>query len=49
MRYQSFSIKHGHEIGSETADTSLFSNQMISYVNIEKILKILPNIWEIHA
>ena len=46
MRYQSFNIyKHGeHEGRSETAESSLFSNQMISDVNIEKILEILPNI-----
>ena len=33
-----------HEGRSETAKTSLFSNQMISDVNIEKILANLPNI-----
>ena len=46
MRYQSFSIhKHGeHEGRSGTTESSLFSNQMISDVNIEKILEILPNI-----
>ena len=45
MRYQSFSIEHGeHEERNETAETSLFSNQMISDVNIEKILANLPNI-----
>ena len=44
MRYQSFDIKHGHEGRSETAETSLFSNEMISDLNIEKISDILPNI-----
>ena len=48
MRYQTFSIKYGeHERRSETAETLLF--QIISYVNIEKILDILPSMSSINA
>ena len=43
MRYQTSSIKYGEPEGrSGTAGTSLF--EMISDVNTEKILDILPNI-----